>query len=79
MNLFITGKKSHLRKTYNKQEPSPDTVAKIQSSRVWQMENEFYEFVLQQFHFLRKRTLTIKDGVIADKGQQFMYEKIRPR
>lgn len=79
LNLFITGKKSHLRKTYNKQEPSPDTVAKIQSSRVWQMENEFYEFVLQQFHFLRKRTLTIKDGVIADKGQQFMYEKIRPR
>lgn len=77
--LLLTGKKSHLRKTYNKQEPSPDTVAKIQSSRVWQMESEFYEFVLQQFHFLRKRTLTIKDGVIADKGQQFMYEKIRPR
>lgn len=77
--LYFIGKKSHLRKTYNKMEPSPDTVSKIQATRVWQMENEFYDFVLQQFHFLRKRTLTIKDGVITDKGQQFMYEKIRPR
>ncbi|GFQ74734.1 heparan sulfate 2-O-sulfotransferase 1 [Trichonephila clavata] len=78
-NLFVEGKKSHLRKTFNKTYPSPDTVAKIQASRIWQMENEFYEFVLQQFHFIRKRTLTVRDGVISDKGQQFMYEKIRPR
>lgn len=78
-NYFLEGKKSHLRKTYNKMDPSPDTVAKIQASRVWQMENEFYDFVLQHFHFLRKRTLTIRDGVVTDKGQQFLYEKIRPR
>ncbi|GIY13513.1 heparan sulfate 2-O-sulfotransferase 1 [Caerostris darwini] len=78
-NLFAEGKKSHLRKTFNKTYPSPDTVAKIQASRIWQMENEFYDFVVQQFHFIRKRTLTVKDGVISDKGQQFMYEKIRPR
>ncbi|GFS46962.1 heparan sulfate 2-O-sulfotransferase 1 [Trichonephila inaurata madagascariensis] len=78
-NLFVEGKKSHLRKTFNKTYPSPDTVAKIQASRIWQMENKFYEFVLQQFHFIRKRTLTVRDGVISDKGQQFMYEKIRPR
>ncbi|GIY25116.1 heparan sulfate 2-O-sulfotransferase 1 [Caerostris extrusa] len=74
-NLFAEGKKSHLRKTFNKTYPSPDTVAKIQASRIWQMENEFYDFVVQQFHFIRKRTLTVKDGVISDKGQQFMYEK----
>ncbi|PRD34542.1 UNVERIFIED_CONTAM: Heparan sulfate 2-O-sulfotransferase 1 [Trichonephila clavipes] len=78
-NLIVEGKKSHLRKTFNKTYPSPDTVAKIQASRIWQMENKFYEFVLQQFHFIRKRTLTVRDGVISDKGQQFMYEKIRPR
>lgn len=78
-NYFVEGKKSHLRKTFNKVDPSPDTVAKIQSSRIWQMENEFYDFVLHHFHYLRKRTLTVKDGVVADKGQQFMYEKIRPR
>lgn len=78
MYIFL-GKKSHLRKTFNKTYPSPETVAKIQSSHIWQMENEFYEFVLQQFHFIRKRTLTVKDGMVTDKGQQFMYEKIRPR
>ncbi|KAG8182017.1 hypothetical protein JTE90_013949 [Oedothorax gibbosus] len=77
-NMFIEGKKSHLRKTFNKTYPSPDTVAKIQASHIWQMENEFYEFVLQQFHFIRKKTLTVKDGMVTDKGQQFMYEKIRP-
>ncbi|XP_035224108.1 heparan sulfate 2-O-sulfotransferase 1-like [Stegodyphus dumicola] len=78
-NYFVEGKKSHLRKTYNKVSPSPETISKIQASRIWQMENEFYDFALQQFHFIRKKTLTIKDGLVSDKGQQFMYEKIRPR
>lgn len=77
--LFSTGKKSHLRKTTNKIEPSPETVSKIQQSPIWKMENEFYEFALEHFHFIKKRTLTIKDGVLTDKGQQFLYEKIRPK
>lgn len=76
---YTEGKKSHLRKTFNKMDPLPETITKIQQTKIWQMENEFYDFVLQQFHFIRKRTLTVKNGVVSDKGQQFMYEKIRPR
>lgn len=79
IDLFATGKKSHLRRTTNKHQPTPATVSKIQSSTVWKMEHEFYEFALEQFHFVRKRTLTVKNGIPSDQGQKFMYEKIRPK
>lgn len=38
---------------------------------VWQMENELYEFALEQFHFVKKHTLGEK--------QKFFYEKVRPK
>jgi heparan sulfate 2-O-sulfotransferase HS2ST1 len=78
-NLYENGIKSHLRKTYNKVEPLPQTVSKIQESKIWKMENEFYEFALQQFNFIRQKTLTVINGQYLDKGQQFLFEKIRPR
>jgi heparan sulfate 2-O-sulfotransferase HS2ST1 len=78
-NLYENGIKSHLRKTYNKVEPLPQTVFKIQESKIWKMENEFYEFALQQFNFIRQKTLTVIKGQTLDKGQQFLFEKIRPR
>lgn len=77
--LFLNGKKSHLRKTTNKIEPSPETVARIQQSSIWKMENEFYKFALENFHYVKKRTLVMKNGVLTHKGQQFLYEKIRPK
>lgn len=43
------------------------------------MENELYEFALEQFRFLKKRMGTDANGDIIDKGQQFMYEKIIPK
>lgn len=43
------------------------------------MENELYEFALDQFHFLKKRMGLSSDGIVTDKGQQFMYEKIIPK
>jgi len=78
-NQYQNGIKAHLRKTYNKVDPLPQTVAKIQESRVWKMENEFYEFALEQFNFIKQKTLTVVKGQTTDKGQQFLFEKIRPR
>lgn len=43
------------------------------------MENELYEFALEQFYFLKKRMGIGTDGVVFDRGQQFMYEKISPK
>ncbi|XP_014677747.1 PREDICTED: heparan sulfate 2-O-sulfotransferase 1-like [Priapulus caudatus] len=77
--LYTSGKKSHLRKTFNKASPAPETIAKIEATRVWQMESEFYEFARDQFHFQKKRTMVETDGVLVDRGQQFMFEKIRPK
>lgn len=43
------------------------------------MENELYEFAVEQFNFLKRRMIVNKDGQLLDKGQQFMYEKISPK
>lgn len=43
------------------------------------MENELYEFALEQFNFLKKRMGVRPDGTLFDKGQQFMYEKVSPK
>lgn len=77
--MFFLGKKAHLRKTNQKIEPSDETVATIQKTRIWRMENELYEFALEQFRFLKKRMGADANGDIVDKGQQFMFEKIIPK
>ena len=77
--LFVVGRKSHLRKTFNKVTPREETVAKIQESDVWKMEHEFYQFVKEQFHVIKKRTFEFKNGYMVERQQQFGYEKIRPR
>jgi len=79
LRLFEKGNKSHLRKTINRMEPSPETVEKIKESKIWKMENEFYLFALEQFNFIKKRTLKAKGDTFFGKGRQFFYEKIRPR
>src|SRR5690606_10649681 len=82
--IYEKGAKSHLRKTFNKVRPSSRTIAKIQQSRIWQMENEFYQFALDNFNFIKEKTLVkVKQQgnniVYKDKGQQFFFEKIRPK
>lgn len=69
---YLNSNKSHLRQTVQKDIPSEETIKKIQKSTVWQMENELYEFALEQFHFIKKHTL-------SDKLQKFFYEKVRPK
>lgn len=76
---FLTGEKTHLRKTFHKQDPSEETVATVRTSRVWQMENDFYEFAAEQFDAVKKRTLLSPGGQQGIPGQQFFYEKIRPK
>lgn len=77
--VFLIGDKNHLRKTFKKQLPSDATVRKIHESKVWQMEDEFYEFVREQFHFQKRKTLIDREGFQADRGKRFFYEKIRPK
>lgn len=76
---FKSSKKAHLRKTNQKIEPTEETMALIQKTRIWRMENELYEFALEQFHFLKKRMGVDTNGDIVDRGQQFMFEKIIPK
>lgn len=78
--IFIfSGRKSHLRKTSNKVQPKPETLEKIQESQVWKLENEFYEFAVEQFHFIKHQTFDLTNGAYVEKGNRFHYEKIRPR
>lgn len=71
-DYYLNSNKSHLRQTVQKNPPSETTIEKIQRSIIWQMENELYEFALEQFHFIKRNTLGMK-------VQKYMYEKIRPK
>lgn len=78
--LFIfSGRKSHLRKTSHKVAPKPETVKRIHSSHVWKMEQAFYEFVRDQFNFIKNQIFDVVDGAYVERGNLFRYEKIRPR
>nr|SVE74258.1 EOG090X088H [Daphnia barbata] len=76
LRLYRRGSKSHLRKTNMKIPPKSETVARFKNSTVWQLENEFYEFALKQFEYVKSRTLKPD---MSGKEQQFFYEKIRPK
>ena len=73
------GKKSHLRKTTEKKPPTKETIAKLQQSNIWKIENEFYEFALEQFQFVRAHAVREKDGELYVLAQSFFYEKIYPK
>ncbi|XP_041368747.1 heparan sulfate 2-O-sulfotransferase 1-like [Gigantopelta aegis] len=79
VQLYNSGRKSHLRKTSKKITPKPETIAKIQESTIWKMENTFYEFALQQFHYVKHQTFDLLDGEYVEKENRFSYEKVRPR
>lgn len=73
------GKKSHLRKTTEKKPPTKETIAKLQQSNIWMIENEFYEFALEHFQFVRAHAVREKDGELYVLAQSFFYEKIYPK
>ncbi|KAI3375129.1 hypothetical protein L3Q82_021646 [Scortum barcoo] len=75
----VPWKKSHLRKTSEKKPPTKESIAKLQQSAIWKMENEFYEFALEQFQFVRAHAVREKDGELYLLTQNFFYEKIYPK
>lgn len=79
LSLSLTGKKSHLRKTTEKKPPTKDSITKLQGSEIWKMENEFYEFALEQFQFVRAHAVREKDGELYVLAQNYFYEKIYPK
>ncbi|XP_071096729.1 heparan sulfate 2-O-sulfotransferase 1-like [Haliotis cracherodii] len=78
VQLFNSGSMSHRRKTTKKIVPKPETLARIQQSATWRMENEFYVFAVEQFHFVKHKTFSLVDGEYVEKGKSFIYNKIRP-
>lgn len=76
LNHFKTSNKSHLRKTKTKIEPSDETKKLIMKTTVYQMENEFYEFALEQFNFIKKKYYVPGNKKIV---QDFFFEKIKPK
>lgn len=73
---LILGSKSHLRKTNLKLPLRAETISFFKNSTVWQLENQFYEFAKRHFDFIKSRTVNTD---LSGKGQQFFYEKIRPK
>lgn len=78
LDYYLNSKKSHLRQTASKVEPSAQTVAEITKSPIWHMENELYEFAVQQFHFIYKLRAGARQ-LGRNVTQKFFYEKIRPK
>ncbi|KAK2714880.1 heparin sulfate O-sulfotransferase-like [Artemia franciscana] len=77
LNIFRTSNKTHLRRTNKKVLPSSKTLQKIQESKIWQMENEFYEFAASNFYRVRKK---MKESLVDGKPEpKFFYEKVRPK
>lgn len=68
-----------MRRTSHKVPPKPETLATIQDSKIWKMENEFYQFVRKQFRFVKSQTFQQVKGQFIEKSNRFHYEKIRPR
>lgn len=77
--LYAKGQKSHLRKTAKKLPPKQETVEKIQTSQIWKMENEFYEFALDHFHYVKNQMFDTVNGELVPKDGKFMFEKMRPK
>jgi len=74
--VFSDGK-SHLRRTYGKQEPSRETINLIHKSKIWQMEQDFYMFAKKNFNQIKKKFLPADGSPVIP--QLFHYEKIRPK
>lgn len=77
--VFNEGGKSHLRKTASKKPLEQATIEHFEQSKIWKMENEFYEFANKVFQTAKRRALTTKRGVLEPIGKQFFYDKIRPK
>ncbi len=62
----------HIRKTRHKENPSEQTLAKMKDTRIWKLENEFYDFANSHFQWLKG------EKSHSPGRSYFHYEKIRP-
>jgi len=67
--------KSHIKRTRHKDEVSEKTSQKMKKTRIWKLENEFYNFAHKNFHAVKQTVLEQK----RLKTHFYNYEKVRPK
>uniref|UniRef100_A0A0M3K8Q7 Heparan sulfate 2-O-sulfotransferase hst-2 (inferred by orthology to a C. elegans protein) n=1 Tax=Anisakis simplex TaxID=6269 RepID=A0A0M3K8Q7_ANISI len=72
----LDAKHAHLRSTKKKIPPLESTLERVRSDKIYTMEREFYDFAVEQFENVWKRTHD--ESGEAFLPQQFHYEKIKP-
>ena len=55
---------------------SDESIAHLQASKIWKVENEFYEFAETQFKAVKSALLNHNRNPTL---QKFHYDKIRPK
>ena len=68
--------KNHIRKTIHKDSISEDTLAVLQSTKVWKVEHEFYEFAYQQFKWIKDEFEDAKRQETLERDS-FHFDKVR--
>ena len=68
--------KSHIKKTRHKDELNEETVRKMKASKVWRLENEFYNFAVKQFQSIKKTVIEQKQ---MGGATFYNFEKVRPK
>ena len=72
LNLFLKDGSVQLRKTKTKKPLLPETVEFFEKSKVWQMEEKFYQFVKNLFDN------TYRDFIHSRKETSFSFSKLKP-
>ena len=67
--------KSHIKHTRHKDPVSEETVQKMKNTKIWKLENEFYNFAVKQFN--QVKTATLEQKQLQTKF--YNYEKVRPK
>ena len=63
-------------KSYCQFQISDESIAHLEASKVWKVENEFYEFAETQFKAIKSALLNSNR---SPNLQNFHYDKIRPK
>jgi len=71
----LNDKRAHLRHTLIKLPPSAEVIEAIKEDKIYRMEKEFYDAVVEELDSTMRR-VTDKNGAIL--SDQYHYEKIRP-
>lgn len=67
--------KEHIKNTRHKEGVHQDTVIKMRKTKIWRLENDFYNFAAKHFQSIKKIALEQKS-----QGRAFYnFEKVRPR